>query len=878
MPGHGSSMAVQHGSLSLDLSDDAHDKDLRLATEVIRNGTPLLSSQTPSAERNNLVVPSQVDNASGSRSAEEEFDKLRVMDTLIETWRNDHPGAPLPRSYQKHVDKSVMTEKLAKHSKEQVALTVPANSHLSGQPVLGMSFFVNKRKEIARLAGNSVLRDKYDLGSEPIFEKFRVKKSWDGAWCIGDRPYYCVSEDILGRAIHTFQEEYVSKSKAQRISEEFDIHVNEIVAESKDIMSKEAAAIRMRNRNLIEEQHRLREAARIQCEKVFADANQRMKDTSDACEAALERQLKLLEESAIMEDTLLDEMMHASQAHRVRIQTATAIPPLVMDAERLSLQVRCAAAEEKAEDLQNQLQSFKNSEEWQLEKQVAKLQNELDGLQQRDKQMQRRLDSRRIEVARLRQEKEALKSELDSATKEKNVTHLRNLTLAQHTRLDEAVILGMRTRMETAEGELERLKRKRADSISPERIVKSILKRPDSSSVSEPRVAATETDTLSSSVKPTPKKPRRRERWNTLDKEHVQDMHSSKAPPTSSNQDGSKDKNGRASLTKRKDPVLQNTPHSFRTKQDIIDEIKESANTLGLPRSDTSLVFHRSTVEEQITVSKKALAYVELIITSTCKHLLKSTKFAGNSVKAYLDSLSLSQLVGLKNDVDAALGHCEDSSRYMAVYSGGSDFAQRIREQCFDKHGVPLRPHKLDDMRKKLHAQLGCHSLHSIPIGFYYSKWSEKLQFALTSRRSHSRDFSSRSRTPSPKTTMKRDTSECHLKSPKIASSSAARGDMSIEGIEDSLNKIMEKRAAIFDETKDGALTKKDKAVFWHRQERRREWQAVASEVMMNESEWNEQFDQESLQKLRVAEEQLETLLAEHKNSIGHGPAGQGSN
>ena len=101
---------------------------------------------------------------------------------------------------------------------------------------------------------------------------------------------------------------------------------------------------------------------------------------------------------------------------------------------------------------------------------------------------------------------------------------------------------------------------------------------------------------------------------------------------------------------------------------------------------------------------------------------------------------------------------------------------------------------------------------------------------------------------------------------------------MSIEGIKDSLNKIMEKRVAIFDETKDGALTKKDKAVFWHRQERRREWQAVASEVRMNESEWNDQFDQESLEKLQVAEEQLETLLAEHKNFIGHGPAGQGSN
>ena len=287
-------------------------------------------------------------------------------------------------------------------------------------------------------------------------------------------------------------------------------------------------------------------------------------------------------------------------------------------------------------------------------------------------------------------------------------------------------------------------------------------------------------------------------------------------------------------------------------------------------------------MEEQVTVSKKALAYVELIITSTCKHLLKSAKFAGNPIKAYLDTLSLSQLVGLKKDVEAALGHCEDSNRCMAVYSGGSDFAQRIRERCFDKHGAPLRPHKLDDALNKLHARLGCHSLHSIPIGFYYSKWSEKLQFhlsnALKPDRSHSRASSSRSRTPSPRmaaSTLRAP--ESHL---KIASSSAAgKGEnMSIEEAQVALNNLREKRAAIFDETKDGALTKKDKAVFWYRQNRRQEWQAVAAGSMLSEAEWNDRHDQESLEKLRVVEEQLETLLAEHKNSIGHGPAGQESN
>jgi hypothetical protein len=190
-------------------------------------------------------------------------------------------------------------------------------------------------------------------------------------------------------------------------------------------------------------------------------------------------------------------------------------------------------------------------------------------------------------------------------------------------------------------------------------------------------------------------------------------------PITSSNQDGGKETKEHTLMAKKKNPVLNSTLYSFRKKQDIIDEIRVSTNTLGLSRSDTSLVFYRSTVDEQVKVSMKALAYVELIITSTCVHLLKSSKFVGNPVKSYLNTLSLSQLVDLKKDVEAALGHCEDSNRYMAVYSGGSDFAKRIRKQCFDK---------------KLHARLGCHSLHSIPIGFYYAKWSESFCFIWQTR------------------------------------------------------------------------------------------------------------------------------------------------
>jgi hypothetical protein len=47
---------------------------------------------------------------------------------------------------------------------------------------------------------------------------------------------------------------------------------------------------------------------------------------------------------------------------------------------------------------------------------------------------------------------------------------------------------------------------------------------------------------------------------------------------------------------------------------------------------------------------------------------------------------------------------------------------------------------------------------------------------------------------------------------------------------------------------------------------------------MLNEVEWNSKYDQQRLESLQVAEEQYETLLSEHQQSNGDGPAGQGPN
>jgi hypothetical protein len=375
-------------------------------------------------------------------------------------------------------------------------------------------------------------------------------------------------------------------------------------------------------------------------------------------------------------------------------------------------------------------------------------------------------------------------------------------------------------------------------------------------------------------------------------------------PHTSFNQVGVREKRKQTSPVKKRDPVLNNPPSSVRRKSDIINEIEESAKTFSLSGKDTSLVFHRSNVDDQVKVTKKALAYVETLISTTCMHLMKGAEVERNPVQAYLGTLSLSRLQDLQKDVDAALEQCEDSSKHMAVYRGGEDLAQRIRAQSFSRDPpLALRPHKVTDSLQKLHQRLGCHSQHHIPIGFFYAKWSEKLHFHLSKLRQQERSLSfgsspARARTPSPATLKGRESptklkeevrQRCGMtnllngsvcrdivrRSPKMASSSAA-----VMAGEDTLREVQETRAAIFEDTKDGllSLSKHHRAVFKYRQDRRQNWQAEKAETMLNESAWNAQYDREALKTLQETEEAFEALLEEHRTTIGDGPAGQESN
>jgi hypothetical protein len=189
-------------------------------------------------------------------------------------------------------------------------------------------------------------------------------------------------------------------------------------------------------------------------------------------------------------------MVIAANAHRDSIQRMTAIPPLVMEDTRLQLQIRCAAAEEKAEDLQRERQVIMEKDS---EAKIASFQKELGELRKANQI----LDGKLLKV---------------------NSDHER---MKRAARMDESIMVGLKKKLETAESELESLKRKRADSISPERVITGILKRPAASSPSGQNVP-------SSSAQPTPKKARnRKDRWD----DHSSSVPS-KIPPTSINRDG----------------------------------------------------------------------------------------------------------------------------------------------------------------------------------------------------------------------------------------------------------------------------------------------------------------------------------------------------
>jgi hypothetical protein len=272
-----------------------------------------------------------------------------------------------------------------------------------------------------------------------------------------------------------------------------------------------------------------------------------------------------------------------------------------------------------------------------------------------------------------------------------------------------------------------------------------------------------------------------------------------------------------------RDPVLHSALTSFENKADIIKQIDTSADYLNLGRN-RELVFHRSTVADQARVIKKALAYAELVITANCRYKMPEQpkgKQRVNYVKAYLDGMTNAQVIELQKDTKRALEDLEDTNRSMAVYRDGHDLLERVNLSCFTPSPMGLlsrQAYKAVDEKIRLHAILAFPNLYRIPVGFYYAKWLEKLEYYLRTNPSRERSV-----TPS-----------------SIASSSAAAPSAERLALE-------EKRAAIFEDKADDDLTAKDKAVYKYRAERKRQWNSLSGSTTLSEQLYNEQYDEEQL-------------------------------
>jgi hypothetical protein len=212
------------------------------------------------------------------------------------------------------------------------------------QRVLGEAFCITRLKEIRQLAGNLHLRNFTDGSNRDhrekeithLFRRFLRKNGED------DPPFFCVSTAILGRLIHTFKEEHITQDLERHASDELDSYVEEILQQSRNSLSQDAAAIRIRTQSHIDRQNRLIETANYQATTALEANHARMRDTMRAYGEALDQQLKIVLTSTITEDTLSQEMEVAALAHRDRIRRITAVPPLLMDEDMLQLQTRCA--------------------------------------------------------------------------------------------------------------------------------------------------------------------------------------------------------------------------------------------------------------------------------------------------------------------------------------------------------------------------------------------------------------------------------------------------------------------------------------------------------------------------------------------------------
>jgi hypothetical protein len=498
---------------------------------------------------------------------------------------------------------------------EASSSATPARATVSSAPVMDMQFCIDNLDSIRNEAGDFPLSEFSDFwapdhpkttpnrpntfvpnwmvkGSNPLWGPFydsgRTRRGADGSPEPDPNhpPYFRVSAEVLGRSLHTLKRQYVDNDEKRTTSDILQQHVHAETEYAKSKVS-EAAQLTRDDRDFLMNKH----------QEMITASYAHLTETPRIFKETVDKHVAALQTTVQSGTSMAQNFALETEKVQRKIPSSRVVPLLKLDNKELG-----------------------------FVKQLKELQEE------------HRMQLMRYE--QLKASKEGVVEQLNSARGVNRETSQVIADFEERIKFLDQDKLGLELRQVKLEKEVETLKRKRRSTPSPPPAKLAptptlrILHRGEKESP-----AAIES-ALSPSSLPPPKKSRNRsKRWDQPALGQGKKVPSPARTPDNVN--------GKRFLEQgiKDDPVLYASLNNFRNKRDVEEEIRMSSNTLGHGSKGSEEVFHRLALPHQRKVIMKANAYVEVIITDTCKYRVQGDRgtMAGSSkkiVQAYLSPSS----------------------------------------------------------------------------------------------------------------------------------------------------------------------------------------------------------------------------------------------
>jgi hypothetical protein len=215
---------------------DTQLADRQSAADVIRNGSSLSSQRSVEANGNNSDASLQVD----ANKLDQDLGVGPASPTTQALQDYHHAAA-------KDLQERKEAAEERRRNKSMEKLPAPSSSDVEGQRVLTEAFCINRLDSIRQVVGSTklgIFADGKDNSARAeqiaqFFGEFMRQNAED------DSPYFCVSAPILGRLMHTFRDDYLSRGTAAAVDFDLTQHVDEIVEKAKESMLEDSSAIRL---------------------------------------------------------------------------------------------------------------------------------------------------------------------------------------------------------------------------------------------------------------------------------------------------------------------------------------------------------------------------------------------------------------------------------------------------------------------------------------------------------------------------------------------------------------------------------------------------------------------------------------------------------